>query len=95
MSTSLALDLPQLRLELETCAQMDASRSLLLRLRRQLVRHYHTVPCASLQAASLEQRRQYHENLRALTAPAPFPAPCWAVQYAQTEQALALLEQLA
>ena len=64
-------------------------------LRRSLVRHYHLVPYASLQAASLGLRHQYQQNLTALMALAPFPAPNWDVQYAQTEQALLVLEQLA
>ena len=91
MSTSLSLGLSQLRQELETCATLDARRS----LRRRLVRHYHAVPYASLQAASLGLWHQYQASLTALTAPAPFPAPHWDVQYAQTEQALLVLEQLA
>lgn len=87
--------LPHLRHELETCATRDAGLSLLLALRRTLVRHYHLVPYATLQAAPESLRRQYYESLRALTAPAPFPAPSWSQQYAHTEQALAVLEQLA
>lgn len=94
MSTAFPPSRPQLRQELESCATMDASRSLLLSLRRQLVRHYHAVPYASLQAALIGLRRQYQTSLTALMAPAPFPAPSWAQQYAQTEQALLVLEQL-
>lgn len=95
MSSVPLLDLPQLRDELESCETMSASRSLLSMVRRRLVRHYHAVPYASLQAASLGLRRQYQQSLTALLAPARFPAPSWAQQYAQTEQALAVLEQLA
>lgn len=86
--------LPQLRAELETCPIMDSHLSLLLGLRRVLVRHYNAVSPTILQAVPAARRRDFHRYRQALMAPAPFPAPSWAEQYAQTEQALALLEAL-
>ena len=75
MSSILLPPLPQLRLELEICATLDAHLSVLLTLRRTLVRHYHAVPYANQQAAPVALRRQFYACLTALTAPAPFPAP--------------------
>lgn len=86
----------QLRLELQASDSSDSfGRSVLLAIRRELLRLLQSVSNPQLQLLPAELRQPVLDARQALQAPAPFPAPSWDVQYIHTEHVLNLLEEVA
>jgi hypothetical protein len=96
MNTPFSIRLTQLRRELEATNSSDAfGLSVLLAIRRELVRLMHSVADSQVQQLSKGLQTRFTQSFRKLIARVPFPAPGWEQQYQETEQALQIMEQVA
>ncbi|MCB2409579.1 hypothetical protein [Hymenobacter lucidus] len=96
MNTLFDIRLTQLRRELEASDSSDTfGLSVLLAIRRELVRLLQSIPDKQVQKLPKELQHDFSQSFRRLIARVPFPAPSWEQQYQETEQALAVLERIA
>jgi hypothetical protein len=96
MNTAFSTRLTQLRRELEASDSSDSfGLSVLLSIRRELLRLMQSVADSQVQQLPQGLQNSFTHSFGKLLAQVPFPAPGWAQQYQETEQALQVVEQVA